>query len=59
LALSLAQVCGDWIDKVSRKILPPATKYGIAHDAAAAWASRTVFPAADFVTIAGANNGSA
>jgi hypothetical protein len=43
---------------VSRAIFGPAAR-GIAHDAAAAWASRTVFPAADFVTIAGANNGSA
>jgi hypothetical protein len=58
LAWSLAQVYGDWIDKVSRAIFGPAA-HGIAHDAGAAWVSRTVFPAADFVTIAGANNGSA
>jgi hypothetical protein len=35
LGLSLAQVSGDWIDKVSREILAPDV-HGIAHDAAAA-----------------------
>src|ERR1700722_22062 len=54
LALSLAQVSSDWIDKVSREISAPTTKRGLAHDAVASWPSRTVFPAANFVTIAGA-----
>src|ERR1700675_146792 len=54
LGLSLAQVRGDWIDKVSREILASATEHGLAHDTAASRLSRTVFPAADFVTIAGA-----
>src|SRR5580700_10493340 len=54
LALSLAQVSSDWIDKVSREILAPAAAHGFAHDAAAARPSRTVFPSADFVTIADA-----
>src|ERR1700722_15363585 len=51
LALSLAQVSSDWIDKVSRKISALAATRGIADDAAACL-FRTVFPAAVFVTIA-------
>src|ERR1700722_14278691 len=54
LGLSLAQVSSDWIDKVSREILAPAIEHGLAHDAAALRLSGTVFPAADFVIIAGA-----
>src|SRR5579862_2047608 len=53
LTLSLAQVGGDWIDKVSREIAAPAAALGIADDASAC-PFRTVFSAVDFVTIAGA-----
>jgi hypothetical protein len=54
LTSSLAQVGSDWIDKVSREILAPAPERSLAHDAAASRLSGTVFPAADFVIIAGA-----
>src|ERR1700730_13322855 len=54
LAFSLAQVSGDWIDKVSREILAPAPEHGTAHDTVAVCLSGTVFPAVDFVIIAGA-----
>src|SRR5580692_2845548 len=53
LTSSLAQVGSDWIDKVSREILAPASEHGLADDTAMSRLSRTVFPAADFVTIAG------